>query len=361
MPLPRSISTFSAGLALLALFILALMFVTAFPRPHDLDKEASDRFVVETMERWQRKYATEQGLKVARVLVHFRAAPKDFVKDEGAVITPVGADLPLGQDILETAAWPPVARKLSVDGITSLAWAYPGLSRTDMNFTALCLVRQTRKGQPVFPAKSTYSRLPESFVSDALVSAKEIEEHSLQDCAAFKDWSRNLGARGSHMQQFKIVMEKIASGIVEKSKKNKGDHDDVCTAMRKFQYSPHIAHVLSVMACRELKIPCYGFIAADGNQNGIVGTYSDQSGWIYFDMAKPKKGFFSSPPVLLTRVPLISEFSACNDGFWDATASGYKTGGWGGTTSFTFTEWGEKNRHTDYTLAETFVLDKWKP
>jgi hypothetical protein len=356
---PKTISSFAAGLALAALFIGLFMVITAFPRETATDKAAIDRFVDDTMDDWKSRFDGRTDLRVARIDVHFGPEPKDFVKQEGTVVVPVGITLPRGQEIIEMAAYPPIDRQLSVDSITSLAWAYPGLCRTEMNFVALTLVRQMYGAKKKAPERTTFSSLPQSFVMDALVRADEINEHSLQQCAPFRKWAVSLKVPGTTLQQFKVVIENVTKGIVPQDKTKKWD-EDICTSLNKFTFPPHLGHVLAVMACRELGVPCFGFIGAEDEANYIVGTYTDQTGWMFFDLGHPKKGFFPDPPVFLTRTPLISEFDACHDGFWKATASGYKPNSWG-AGEFTYTEWGKENTNTDYTLARTYRLDGWTP
>ncbi len=352
------ISKFTVSSLVLVLFLFSLMWITAFPHPYSVDEQAVEDFVNSTMRQWKLEYSSYKDLKVARVDVRFQANPKNFVKAEGAVITPVGVDIPGGQKILKIAAYPQPVRELSVDGIKALAWTYPGKCRRNLHYVSLCLVRQKIKQEVSFPSNPSYSKLPKSYISDALAQAEDLKEHSLDECATFKNWPGTIVTDGSYLQKFKTVVEKVASGIVtQEDEKQKSD--DICEAMRKLRFSGHRAHVLSVMACRQLGIPCFGFISAVEEENYYIGTYSDQSGWIYYDLMNPENGFFSDPPVLLTQAPLISEFQGCNHDYWQASAAGYQGSEWG-TTVIAWTEWGRQNSESNFTTAQTYILDQWE-
>ena len=340
---------------------VALLFITAFPRPQPMDRQTIEGFVDQTLLQWKETYGSQEGLKVARIDVLFRATPENFAKSEGAVITPVGIDLPKGQKILATAAYPKPVRQLSVDGVKAVAWTYPGKCRSNFRYVALTLVKQPPHPSHADPVKPTFSALPESFRADALAKAAELKEHDLEECAAFGQWPRTIAGGGTYLRQFKTIVTTIASGIYDADKgKASRSTDDICSAMRKLRFSHHIAHVLGVMACRQLDIPCYGFISATGKKNFIVGTYSDQTGWIYYDFARPEKGFFTDPPVLLTLAPLISDFEGCGHGYWRATASAYETSTYG-IMGFSGTGWGTGNADSDYTIARSFHLNEWAP
>ena len=334
------------------------MLITAFPHLYSVDEQAVEDFVSKTMEQWKSEYPSSQDLIVARVDIKFRADPENFVKDEGTVISPIGVDIPGGQKILKYAAYPPPLRELSVDGIKALAWAYPGKCRRNLHFVSLCLVKRIKKDQELFPENPTYTSLPKSYLADALATAQELEEHSLHECAAFKKWPNKIAGEGVYTQRFKNVVETIVPGI--SMEKEKGQQsDDICASMRKLKFSGHRAHVLSVMACRQLGIPCFGFISATEDENYYIGTYSDQGGWIFYDLMNPDQGFTANPPAILTQAPLITEFEGGNHDYWFATAAAYKGSDWG-TMGFTGTKWGRKYLDTDHTIAKTYQLKDWK-
>ena len=239
-----------------------------------------------------------------------------------------------------------------------MAWTYPGNYRTNLHYVALCLVREVIPDPPGESDFPSFGTLPKPFVSDALATAAELEEHSLDECAAFRNWPAKIVSPGSYIDQFKSIVRRIAEGIIEAEDEQYSD-DDICAAMRKFRFTEHMAQVLAVMACRQLGIPCFGFVSATGEPNYLVGTYSDQDGWIFFDFAKTRDGFFSSTPVLLTKSPLISEFEGCQHDYWYANAAAYNGNDWG-TFGFSWTKWGLKYAQTDSTIAQTYNLNEWR-
>jgi hypothetical protein len=338
--------------------LITFMLITAFPHPYSVGDHEVENFVRNTLSLWKSEFSDSGNLMVARVDIRFRADPENFVKAEGAVISPIGVDIPNGQKIIKYAAYPPPLRELTVDGIKSLAWLYPGKCRRNLHFVSLCLVKTTNKDRVIFPDNPTFDSLPKSYLNDALATAYELEEHSLHECSAFKEWPGKIAGEGEYTQQFKTIVETVASGISTK-KDDDQNPDDICAAMRKLKFSGHRAHVLSVMACRQLGIPCYGFISATEDENYYIGTYSEQSGWIYFNLMDPEQGFITNPPVFLTHAPLITEFAGCNHGYWFANANAYQSSEWG-TMGITYTKWGRKHIETDYTIAQTYRLDDWK-
>ncbi len=353
--MPAKFTTVSA---VVFTFLATLLFITAFPIPHPQDEASIETFVDHALKKWYSEYGAEKGLKVARVDVCFRANPKNFVSGEGAVIAPIGQELPEGQRIIATTVYPPKVRELIVDGIKNVAWKYPGKYRTDLHYVALSLVKQSQSGLDTKTDQPTFKKLPNYLISDALATAKELHEHSLHECSAFPEWSKEMAGSGNYLEQFKKIVTKISSMIMPPDQeKNDKSKDDICAAMRKNNFTQHRAHVLAVMACRQNNIPCFGFISASETKNYLIGTYSDQTGWLYFDFSAPKKGFFRDPPVLLTRAPLIANFSGCNHNYWSAKASAYQSTQWG-IYGFSRTNWGIKNKDSDYTVARTYKLDE---
>ncbi len=351
-------SKFAVCTLLIIMAVITFMLITAFPHPYSVDDQALEDFVSNTLRQWKSEFPASSNLMVARVDIKFRADPENFVKEEGAVISPIGVDIPNGQKIIKYAAYPPPLRELTVDGIKALAWSYPGKCRRNLHFVSLCLIKRTDKDQVIFPDNPTFNALPKSYLNDALATAYELEEHSLHECSAFKEWPGKIAGEGVYTQQFKTIVKTIASGISTK-KEDGRKSDDICAAMRKLKFSGHRAHVLSVMACRQLGIPSLGFISATEDENYYIGTYSDQSGWIFFDLMNPDQGFITNPPVLLTHAPLITEFEGCAHDYWFANANAYQNGDWG-TMGITYTKWGRKHIEADYTIAQTYRLDDWK-
>jgi hypothetical protein len=116
--------------------------------------------------------------------------------------------------------------------------------------------------------------------------------------------------------------------------------------------------VAVVMAARELGIPAYGFVSASPKQIHLVGTYTDQAGWILLDVEKPHDGWFTGGPPLLTRAPLLGGFSASTHDFWGAEAAAFHEA-WGGLSPFSRTKWGAQTpaeSPTDTTDARAISL-----
>lgn len=334
------------------------MWLSAFPQTCPMDEVTIEDFVTHTIDKWKNQYGSPEGFKIARVDVRFHASPDQFVKTEGTVITPVGLDLPGKQKILETATYPPAIRELNTDGIKAMAWSYPGKCRINLHYVSLCLIREVTADPAPETGPPSYESLPKPLISDALAKAAELEEHSLDECAAFPDWSSRIAVQGSYLDQFKSIVSQIAEGIIDPEDEQHTD-DDICAAMRKLRFSRHRAQVLAVMACRQIGIPCFGFISATGEPNYLVGTYSDQTGWIFFDFAEKRNGFFSNSPVLLTKAPLISEFEGCQHDYWYAGAAAYNSTDWG-VYGFSWTKWGMQFAQTDSTIAQTYNLNEWR-
>lgn len=121
----------SLSVTAVIIFLISAVFITAYPRLYPVDKEDMESFVADKIVEWEVKYADEKGLKVASIDIHFKPDPSNFAKGEGAVIAPVGIDLPEFQKIIETAAYPPTIRELHVDGIKAIAWPYTGKCSAD--------------------------------------------------------------------------------------------------------------------------------------------------------------------------------------------------------------------------------------
>jgi hypothetical protein len=350
-----SYSKFVVSAIAVLIFLLGSIFITAYPRNQSTSHENVDRFVLNKIDEWKTKYTSDKGLKVARIDIHFRANPENFVKGEGAVIAPIGLDLPGFQKIVEVASYPPAIRELPVDGIKALAWPYTGKCRDDYHYVALTLVRQTQK-DPIEPTQNpSFLTLPQSFVADAKATVNDLEEHNLHECSVFSEWARDVAGSGSYIEQFKRIVDEVVRNIIEEENKSK-KNDDICAAIRHNQFSDHRAHVVTVMACRELEIPCYAFSAALENANHIVGTFSDQTGWIFCDLDNPEKGFFTEAPVLLTLAPLISGFDGSRHNYWYPEAAAYHSSGWG-INCFSYTKWGDEKIESDVTITRTFNLD----
>jgi hypothetical protein len=115
------------------------------------------------------------------------------------------------------------------------------------------------------------------------------------------------------------------------------------------------------MAARELGIPAFGFSEASGRRY-LVGTYTDQAGWILADVERPNEGWTSGGPPLVTMAPLLGAFSASQHGFWYPQGAAYADQGWSGVSSLSTTEWRDAatlgKEPTDTTEARTLRLSE---
>jgi hypothetical protein len=115
--------------------------------------------------------------------------------------------------------------------------------------------------------------------------------------------------------------------------------EDVCAALREGRFTPHWAQVAAVMGARELGIPAFGFVEASARRTYLVGTYTDQAGWILLDVERPNEGWTSGGPPLVTMAPLLGEFAASQHGFWYPQGAAYANQPWGGVSSLSTTQW----------------------
>ena len=341
------------------MIILGLSFIVAFPADHPTDDKALDTFVCETVGEWRAKYENEPGLQVTRINIDFHKEAGFFTEGEGVVITPVAIDLHGSQKILEIESYPPLLRKLTVEGITSLSWEYAGTVNRDLRYVALALVRRDMEKKPEMPAHPTYDSLPADLREDALATADDLEEHSLHECADFASWVEKVAGEPPYTEQFLRIIQTIGENIVQKDADKKPE--DICSAMREGKFTVHRAHVLAVMAARQLKIPAFGFASASPKRIYLVGIYTDQAGWLLIDLENYKQGFFTGGPVLLTKTPIIAPFEGSRHGFWYPQAAAYSKTSWG-VDGFSRTRWLGRQPPSDLpddtTEAKTFPLSE---
>lgn len=320
--------------------VLLIIVGLAFIRPFESDDiegiYAVETFVGKTIKAWRQKYKDDSSLKVARIDIEFYHNPQNFVKGEGAVIVPVGIDLYDAQKILEIACFPKPLRKLSVEGITCMSWEYPGKLHRGLRYVALTLVHQENHKKPELLSAPTCNRLPPDLREDALATATELEEHNLDQCADFKTWAREIAGPPPYTDQFLRIVKSIASNI--KYDKSNRD-DDICAAIRKQKFTLHQAHVVTIMAAREVGIPCFGFAAAEELKMFLAGIYTDQAGWLVVDIQNHEQGYIDVKSVLLTKTPLISSFDGSVHNFWYSEAAAYRRADydWAGISRFAHT------------------------
>ncbi len=345
-------------LAVMVLF-LGLCFITVFPEDDPIDDESIENFVSNTVQQWGKKYKDDPYLKVARIEINFRKDLKNFEEGEGTVIAPVGIDLYGAQKILEVASYPSSLRPLSVDGIKCLSWEYPGKVNKDLRYVALTLVRCYHKNNHTPSPSPTYKSLPPGLLNDAMVTATELEEHSLHECAYFDEWVKKVAGKPPYTDQFIRIVKTVGSNIIKDKKKDAPD--DICAAIREKRYSLHRAHVISVMAARQLKIPSFGFAPATHENKCLVGIYTDQSGWLFIDIENYEKGYIKDLPVLLTKTPLITPFEGSRHDFWHPEAAAYHSGYYG-ISWFSCTNWLNRQKDPDKiddtTEATTVLLSE---
>jgi hypothetical protein len=293
-----------------------------------------DAFVTEAVQRWCESHGKRDDLQVAVIDVRFRAEPPLFAQGEGVVVAPVALELAGAQRVLEVASQPAGVRRLSAGGITALAWEYAGRIHRDMRFVGLALVERRSRATPARLESPTFATLPVELRPEALARAVALEEHDLQKCAQFADWVRNAAGSPPYPEQILRLMRAAAKRIGTREKAP----EDVCAALREGRFRPHWAQVAVVMGARELGIPAFAFAEASGRPY-LVGTYTDQEGWILADVESPDSGWTSGGPPLVTMAPLLAAFSASQHDFWYPQAAAYADQSWMGVTPLSATEW----------------------
>lgn len=311
----------AGALALVCVALAALM-----PPAYDYQAgfSSSEEFVETTLSGWREKYSGDQSLQVARIDIRFSRSPDKFARGEGVIIAPVGIDLPGAQQVLETAAYPHPLRKLSVEGINCLTWEYPGKVNRDMHAVALSLVRQSVQGAG--------PSLPSDVREDALATAKDLEEHSLDECSAFEGWVSKTAGPPPESEQIQRLAAAVLPHVVESD--NESLPDDICASIRKSRFSLHRAHVVMVMAARQLGIPAYAFSGAGARKKYLVGVFLGPQGWQFIDIAGRAPKLYTEQNVLLTKAPLASSFEGSSHDFWFPEASAYQGSDWGGLHGF---------------------------
>jgi hypothetical protein len=305
-----------------------------------------DAFLRETARRWCAAHAERDDLQAAVIDVHFRAEPPVFKPDEGAVVAPLAVDLPGVQHVLDVASQPAHLRKITTEGITTLTWEYGGRLHRDMRFTGVALVERPPLARVTLPERPTFAQLPADLRPEAMARAGDTEEHGLNKCAAFAAWAAQSAGAPPHTQQIVRLVQAVARRAEEK----KGG-EDLCADLRQGRFTPHRAQVAVVMAARELGIPAFGFASASDRDIYLVGTYTDQAGWILMNVERPDEGWFTGGPPLVSLAPLLGGSSASQHGFWYPASAAYSNTEWAGVNAFSTTEW--RGRSTSKTAVNT--------
>ena len=339
----------STALRLLQATAVVALLLLARTGPSGSGTDGSDRdhdaFLRETAQRWCAAHGERDNLQAAVIDVHFRAEPPLFKPDEGAVVAPIAVDLPGVQHVLDVASQPAHLRRITTEGITTLAWEYGGRLHRDLRFTAVALVERPPLARITPPERPTFAQLPADLRPEAMSRARDTEEHGLDKCAAFAAWAAQSAGAPPHTQQIVRLAHAVAKRADEKK-----SGDDLCADLREGSFTPHRAQVAVVMAARELGIPAFGFASASERDLYLVGTYTDQAGWILMNVERPDEGWFTGGPVLVSLAPLLGGSSASQHGFWDPTSAAYSKTQWG-LNAFSTTEW--RGRSTAKTPTNT--------
>jgi hypothetical protein len=315
-------------------------------------------FVQETVQRWCQTHAERGDLQAVAIDVHFRPEPPLFAQGDGVVVAPIAVDLPGAQRVVDVAAQPASVRKLAAGRITALAWEYAGRVHREMRFLGVALVERHPAARPALPDSPTFGTLPEELRPEALARARDLEEHGLQKCAQFPGWAQSTAGDPPYTQQLLRLVRAVSARPEGKEK----EAEDVCAALREGRFTPHWAQVAAVMGARELGIPAFGFVEASARRSYLVGTYTDQTGWILLDVERPNEGWTSGGPPLVTMAPLLGEFAASQHGFWYPQGAAYADEQWVGVSSLSNTEWRDgsvpQEQPTDTTEATTLRLSE---
>jgi hypothetical protein len=194
-----------------------------------------------------------------------------------------------------------------------------------MRFVALTLVERAPRAFPSLDENPGFDRLPADVREEALAKAEDLEEHQLQACAGFKAWATKTAGNPPYPEQ----LLRLARWVSERMGEAGRSADDTCAAIREQTFSAHRAQVLAVMAAREVGIPAFAFASASPRGLFLVGTYTDQSGWMLVDLRQPRAGYVTGGDVLLTKLPLIGSFQASRHDFWYPEAAAFTSNPWG--------------------------------
>jgi hypothetical protein len=293
-----------------------------------------DALLRRTARPWCREYGSRADLQIAEVEVRFHQVAGLFVEGEGIVTASVGIDLVGAQRILDVVTDPPMLRRIPTQGITAVSWGYAGRVSREMRFVAFTLVERPPRAFPPLEERPHFDKLPADVREEALAKAEDLEEHQLQTCADFKTWATKTAGDPPYPEQ----LLRLARWVGERMGEAARSPDDICAAIREQTFSPHRAQVLAVMAAREVGVPAFAFASASARGLFLVGTYTDQSGWMLIDLKQPRAGYVTGGDVLLTKLPLIGSFQASQHDFWHPEAAAFAASPWG-VSAFSSTTW----------------------
>jgi len=303
---------------------LALLLGVAGRGDQDVERRAEEvrAFVCEQARAWREAYGAGPDLRVARVEVVFRPDPQLFVLGEGATFVPVATDLGEDHEIVDVAAHPEPLTVLDLEGNRVVAWPYAGRMRRALHHGALALVRSGPREPVETPASATRGDLADDVRALALLTADALEEHGLESCAHFLPWVDGFRG-GNSAEQLLRMATALAEGHPSRAGEAPEDIETVCEALRAGRYGRHHAHVLAVMAARELGVPAFATNAAAGRRTRLLTVHFAETGWVHVDLRKPEDGYFRGGPVLLTRLPLGAPFPASRHNLWSPHGGAY--------------------------------------
>lgn len=341
-------------------FIVILMVFGTWREPSGVGSREESRFFTGQTGEWRKTYGESPDLRVAAVTIQYAKDVGRFRPREGVLLAPVALHMPGVQEVLDTAAYPAALRQLEVDGIRCLTWEYAGRINREIGADALTLVR-TMPQPPEMPEAGmpwTFDTLPEEIRFDALSKVKDTQEHDLHECNAFKDWV--VETAGEDDDPFVRLMNIVTDAT---GRMATGDDDscyNLCKSLRKNSLDLHAVHVVTVMAIREIGIPCFGFCGIDPGQTYLVGVFSDRTGWKFFNLGAPRVGFMAETPVLLTRVPIIGEFEGTWHDFWAPGAVVVTQGNHGSLRCYNASAWQTHNsRRGGMMTGISWKLAEW--
>ena len=302
-------------------FVVMLIGFGAWWESSTIGSAEEHRFFAQRAGEWQKQFGVESDLRVATITIAYFKDITLFDPREGILLAPVALHMPGVQEVLDIAPYPEAIRQLEVDGIRCLTWEYAGRINREIGARAMTLVRMMP--QPSEPPAAgepwTYDSLPQDIRFDALAKVEETNEHDLNKCKAFRPWVEESG--GDDADPFVRMMNLLTAvtGIIS-TEESKGGCADPCRLLRKKSLEIHEAHVIAVMALREIGIPCFGFSGIDPGNTWLVGIFSDRTGWKFINLEAVDAGFMRETPVLVTRVPIIGEFAGAYHRFWTLAA-----------------------------------------
>lgn len=316
-----------AARALQVVALLALLLAAG----GSTDRPATQSAALDaTLRRWCSKYPQRDQLQVLTVDLHFPPDVDRFAYGDGVAITPVAIALPTAQLLRELDSDPAPLRTLANEGITSLAWEYPGRVRRDLSYRAMALLERSPPQPARLPANPTFQQLPEDQRLAARATAKDLEDN-LKECADFAAWAQRSAGEGSHTARIVNLVRAVGE------RPEKPGRTSVCAALRSGRFSAIDAHYAVVMAARELGIPAYALLSAAEEHNRLVATYVDDVGWVELNIDAPDDGWVRGGVPLLTMAPVID---AINEGtWWSAAGAAYRKSELGGLQPFARSRW----------------------